>query len=195
MVTAALDSCIAVEGLVVLLGALVFTLSILLVLWAFLDATLSEGKLGYEGGGSFVSLAPFGPVAITGEAAKAVDANTFVAGLAGPTFVTAKRELVRGGGSFVGSETSLGAPFGPVAFGGEASDAVDANAFVAGLVGTAFFVTAKRELVREGDGGGGSYVRAETTFGPGEAADAVDASTAFVAALVVPAKRELAQTG
>ena len=195
MVTAALDSCVAVEGLVVLLGALVFTLSILLVLWAFLDATLSEGKLGSGGGGSFVSLAPFGPVAIRGEAAKAVDANAFVAGLVGPTFVTAKHELVRGGGSFVGSETSLGAPFGPVAFGGEAGDAVDANAFVAGLVGTAFFVTAKRELVREGDGGGGSYVRSETTFGPGEAADAVDASTAFVAALVVPAKCELARTG
>ena len=75
MVTAALDSCVAVEGLVVLLGALVFTLSILLVLWAFLDATLSEGKLGSGGGGSFVSLAPFGPVAIRGEAAKAVDSQ------------------------------------------------------------------------------------------------------------------------
>ncbi len=49
--------------------------------------------------------------------------------------------------------------------------------------------------MREGDGGGGSHVRSETTFGPGEAADAVDASTAFVAALVVPAKRELARTG
>ena len=146
MVTAALDSCIAVEGVVVLLGALVFTLSILLVLGAFLDATLSEGKLGSGGGGSFVSLAPFGPVAIRGEAAKAVNANAFVAGLVGPTFVTAKHELVRGGGSFVGSETTLGVPFGPVAFGGEAGDALDANAFVAGLVGTAFFVTAKREL-------------------------------------------------